>query len=739
MENFDFKNEPGKILNKRIYTHYDNKILISIITPYFNAEEYIHQTAFSILNQTFPFWEWIIVNDGSTNKNTEKVLLDIKKLDKRIKIINQDNGGPAKARYTGAKEAKADIIFTLDADDLIDKTMLECGYFSLLTNKDATWAYSSIATFGEENFLYNPLFDTFIEKKENVVSVASFIRKKEFLEISDYGLLPKEVHEDWYLWLSFLAKGYKPLKMNYYGFWYRKMNTGRLNNINNDKQKTKIAEHYLNIVRKKIFKKVKAIQFPVSSNYDYNTYPKEFKIDMPIIKKENKRILFIIPWSVIGGADIFNLNLIKYLVKNGYDVSIISTESCQYQFRAEFEKFVDEYFDLTTFLNRKDWAGFISHIIESRNIDIVFEANSFYGYYVIPWLKCKHPNVIFTDYLHAEDFSWRDGSYPRDSIAISRYLDKTFTCTNYLKELMYNRMNKKVQNTDVAYIGTNVEYFNPDIIFEDEKKLREKFKGKKIILFPCRIVFLKRPILLVEIIKKICANREDIICLVVGNGPAKSKMISKIKEYDLMEKFFFIDMKDDIRVYYKIADITLICSLTEGLTLTAYESMAFGVPVVTSGVGGQKELIDYKCGKVIKKYQTIEKDLHNYDYNQNEIIEYVDAIEEIIDSPKYYEMSKYCRNKIVNEFSLNVCMGKICNSLNLLIKNGSNVDKSICNNIEIAERYLILFNEYYKVWHYNPDHVNPRSNKQKIVDKLWNFRLYRYTIYVIKKIRNIVK
>ena len=59
---------------------------ISIITPYYNAEEYIEETAKSVLSQTYPFFEWIIVDDGSSEKAKEK-LKEISKMDERIKIL----------------------------------------------------------------------------------------------------------------------------------------------------------------------------------------------------------------------------------------------------------------------------------------------------------------------------------------------------------------------------------------------------------------------------------------------------------------------------------------------------------------------------------------------------------------------------------------------------------------------------------------------------------------------------
>lgn len=68
---FDYNNEPGLNLKKKLSIN-DKEPLISIITPYYNSKEYIKQTAYSILNQTFPYWEWIIINDGSTQERNKR-------------------------------------------------------------------------------------------------------------------------------------------------------------------------------------------------------------------------------------------------------------------------------------------------------------------------------------------------------------------------------------------------------------------------------------------------------------------------------------------------------------------------------------------------------------------------------------------------------------------------------------------------------------------------------------------
>jgi len=88
---FDYSLEPGKELKRRYKTPGEEP-LVSIITPYFNAGKYFEQTFNSVMNQTFPWYEWIIVNDGSTNE------ADVRFLRKTVAL--QEHG------TTGYKEAK---------------------------------------------------------------------------------------------------------------------------------------------------------------------------------------------------------------------------------------------------------------------------------------------------------------------------------------------------------------------------------------------------------------------------------------------------------------------------------------------------------------------------------------------------------------------------------------------------------------------------------------------------------
>ena len=87
MKEFNFKLEPGrKLYNNREYV--ETFPLISVIVPFIIAKKFIEQTIKSILNQTFPCYEILIIDDGSTNKMALEKLEQIKRIRQKNKSIS---------------------------------------------------------------------------------------------------------------------------------------------------------------------------------------------------------------------------------------------------------------------------------------------------------------------------------------------------------------------------------------------------------------------------------------------------------------------------------------------------------------------------------------------------------------------------------------------------------------------------------------------------------------------------
>ncbi len=91
----------------------------SIVVPIYNGEQFVKQCIESVINQTYPDWECLFVDDGSTDQTYAKLQL-YSQTDKRIKLIRQNNKGAAVARKTGIDASTGQYVCFLDADDCLE-------------------------------------------------------------------------------------------------------------------------------------------------------------------------------------------------------------------------------------------------------------------------------------------------------------------------------------------------------------------------------------------------------------------------------------------------------------------------------------------------------------------------------------------------------------------------------------------------------------------------------------------
>jgi len=99
-------------------------IKISVIMPIYNAGEYLDRAIGDVLAQSFTDFEFICIDDGSTD-NSPKIIKKYAAKDSRIRVISDSNKGQSIARNTGLKTAKGKYIIFLDADDFYEKNLLK--------------------------------------------------------------------------------------------------------------------------------------------------------------------------------------------------------------------------------------------------------------------------------------------------------------------------------------------------------------------------------------------------------------------------------------------------------------------------------------------------------------------------------------------------------------------------------------------------------------------------------------
>ena len=103
-----------------------NSPLVSVVVPVYQAQDYLNQCVQSVLRQTYPHLEIILVDDGSPDACP--ALCDAYAAqNERIRVIHKENGGLSSAREAGIQNASGDYIMVVDSDDWIEPdTVASC-------------------------------------------------------------------------------------------------------------------------------------------------------------------------------------------------------------------------------------------------------------------------------------------------------------------------------------------------------------------------------------------------------------------------------------------------------------------------------------------------------------------------------------------------------------------------------------------------------------------------------------
>ena len=186
--------------------------LISIIMAAYNAEKTIEQAINSVLSQTYPDFELLVVNDCSTDK-TAMLAEAIVKKDDRVRLIsNEKNSGVSYTRKHGLEEASGEWVAILDSDDAWAPEKLE-KQIKLQKKTNADLLFTGSAFMDADGkpidwYLAAPAEVTYRQLlKQNVLSNSSALVRKELY--AKHYAIGDGMHEDFAIWLSILKEGKK--------------------------------------------------------------------------------------------------------------------------------------------------------------------------------------------------------------------------------------------------------------------------------------------------------------------------------------------------------------------------------------------------------------------------------------------------------------------------------------------------------------------------------------------------
>jgi glycosyltransferase involved in cell wall biosynthesis len=179
---------------------------VSIVVPCYNGGRFLDALMASLARQTFRDFEVVLVDDGSTDDGTRPKLAG---LPDSVRVIRQENRGPSAARNTGARAARADILFMLDCDDTIEPSFL-ADTVPLLQKAPASvgMAVTYLRLVGAESGIVSRYFNLFDLLFTNTLSAGLVMRTSAFVAAGGYDETMREGYEDWDFSLRMAKAGF---------------------------------------------------------------------------------------------------------------------------------------------------------------------------------------------------------------------------------------------------------------------------------------------------------------------------------------------------------------------------------------------------------------------------------------------------------------------------------------------------------------------------------------------------
>lgn len=215
--------------------------LISIVVPVYNAEKFLNDTIQTVLAQTYPNWELLLVDDCSSDGSVS-IIKKFAANDDRIHLLrNEKNSGAALTRNKGIEEAKGTYLCFLDADDLWEKEKLE-KQLKFMKENHCAFSYTSYE-FADSNGIPNGkkviAKKTLTYKqalKNNIISTITVMFDLNKLDKNLIKMPNISYVEDTATWWRILRKGYVAYGVSeLYSYYRRVSNTNSSNKLKTQK------------------------------------------------------------------------------------------------------------------------------------------------------------------------------------------------------------------------------------------------------------------------------------------------------------------------------------------------------------------------------------------------------------------------------------------------------------------------------------------------------------------------
>lgn len=564
-------------------------VLASIIVPCFNYGRFVREAVESALRQTVASLEVVVVDDGSTDPDTHKVLADLELLP-RVRVVRQQNAGLPSARNTGIALAGGEYICCLDADDTLEPTYMEMAIAVMETDRSVGFAYSWAQLFGDETRVWQARdFDIEEALIDNHTSVVAVFRRDDWIAAGGYGPDMRQGYEDWEFWLRLSALGRQG----------RVLRTPLFNHRRHGRTMT----HDAHAKRQGIIRSMRArnpglfdssrLRRRIRQPHAVAPFPDALAAlrgaNVLAVPDPRPHLLVIAPWLGDGGAEVLLIDILSDLQPD-WRVTIVTTTSDQQPWWPRFREITSDIVPLYGAFLEEAWAVVLDHLVLSRGTSIVLSHGSAFAYGNLDGLKQRHPKLATVDILHNDLLS----GHIRSAVLASESIDAHVAISERVARSLAAHGVPEDQIVTIPNGVDTDQAFRPDRFERDAARRSLGLpEGGHVLAWVGRLADEKRPLEFVDIISSL-SEHLPVTGLIVGDGPLASQVesaISRSKQNGLTFRRVPHLAREEMAQVYAAADLLVMTSSIEGLPFVALEALACGCPVAATDVGDLKTIV----------------------------------------------------------------------------------------------------------------------------------------------------
>jgi glycosyltransferase involved in cell wall biosynthesis len=297
-------------------------------------------------------------------------------------------------------------------------------------------------------------------------------------------------------------------------------------------------------------------------------------------------VLLAMPFLTMGGSEKIVSLICQQLKGLGFRILLYTTVGATWEqgdTTSWFEESVDGIYHLPRFLDIAHWPAFLAYLIQQQGVSVLWQVGSTYTYDLLPDLKQLFPQLAVVDLL------FNTIGHTANHLKYNYLIDHVVTEHNGLREWLIER---GVHEDEISVIpnGVNLELYSPRPKLDWRTRTpRSPGEHRFVVAYLGRFSPEKAPDVFLEI-AALMADHQAIEFLICGSGAMEPGLRKQAAASCLGAHVHFLGMVST-QDFLPCCDVVVVCSRLDGRPNILMESMAMGIPVVASAVGGIPEMM----------------------------------------------------------------------------------------------------------------------------------------------------